>query len=148
MIKVEKSKLDVEKYLSHCIRQRFLGNMSYFSEVKLHETDIGVYEDWLQCCEECGFDYFLIYIETNEEYKQLCGFSEFRIFDMYDSTAVSHDFPEEDEEELIRCFFSQWTEKGSYFIISKKSPAERKLLNKIFGENDYRFKNQKGGIFQ
>lgn len=118
MFKVEKKKMDKEKCLDFCLEKRFLGNYKYFTQVMLHEDDIEVYIRYLKRCEKSGQEYILTYIETNEEYKILGGFTNFELKGVNNSLARDFFTLEKDCTETVKDYFADWQERCEYYILS------------------------------
>lgn len=118
MFKVEKNLINKDECLNFCMDKRFLGHYKYFSEVMLHKDDLELYVRYLKRCEKSAQEFLLVYIDTNEEYKLLGGFTNFQLKDA-NKTAVSEFFsPVSDCEYIEKEYFSNWQERCRYYILS------------------------------
>ena len=123
-MKIEKSEISEADVIDHCCSNLYNKKYAYISCVDLHETDIEIYKKWLLECEVLNQDYFFMFIETGEEYKQLVGCSSFRIANLYDSSVFVMNTTSLREFEL-ESILSRWYKSADHFLISG-------AINRIF----------------
>lgn len=124
MFKAEKNKINKDKCLEFCMEKRFLGHYKYFSEVMLHKDDLELYLKYLKRCEKSGQEFLLVYIDTNEEYKLLGGFTNFQLKGVNKTAASDFFSTVSDYNDVIKEYFSDWQERCSYYILSSNLKKE------------------------
>ena len=115
---VDKTEIDCEKMLMHCTENIFNGNYGYLTYVTVHANQLNAFFEWLHSCENANQDYFLMYFETEQKYKKLCGCSSFRMPTMYNIESSRVEMKGRDENEIIR-ILSMWSDFCSCYYISE-----------------------------
>ena len=107
----------------------------YLSTINLGEEDVKKYMDYLRECEKLGFSFYLYYMDTYEESRELVGFSNFEIKEFSDSHLI--DLTAFDDDHINSYFCKIFREEG-YFIVSdntlRKDTYEEKIFTNITKE--------------
>lgn len=120
---------NIEYFKLHYNDEALQSAYKYLTTISVTEEDIQKYVSYLRECEKFGLSFYLYYIDSYKDSRELVGFSNFEIKEFPDSHSI--DLSAFDEEHINKYFCRNFREEG-YFIISDNSLKVDSFEEKIF----------------
>lgn len=129
-----KKTTNIEYFKLHYYDETLHSAYKYFSTISIGEADAEKYINYLKQCEQLGFSFYLYYVDSYKDTRELIGFSNFEIKEFSDSHSI--DLTAFDYEDISRYFSKIFKEEG-YFIVSDNTLKPDSFEERIFTDLIY-----------